>query len=162
MFIWGFSKDVANHELFRPTWCSVNAIGKHRVNKTSVQALVLCSNLYRAINFYDFTDFVRISNCSHGTVGKSTGLWGDRYWFESLSLPTFLNFINTTENRDTLFLCMKIFDTRTFFKYRRIPLRNFSVLWDKKFSTENRDIPHFCIKYRNQWWYWCLQKTFEN
>ena len=37
------------------------------------------------------------------------------------------------------FLCMKNFDARFFLKQWRVPLRNFSVLWDKKFSTENRD-----------------------
>ena len=53
----------------------------------------------------------------------------------SLYLHFFKLFI-TTENRDppTLlcFLCMKVFDTRIFLKPRRVPLRNFSVLWDKK------------------------------
>ena len=86
-------------------------------------------------------------------------------------------------------LCMEISDTRVFLKHKRVPQRIFSALWDKKNSTENSDIPFlcikffdtrnclkhrsvpqrnfsvprqknlhevFCIKYRNQWWKWCL------
>ena len=36
---------------------------------------------------------------------------------------------------------IKCFDTRKFVKRRCVPLRCFSVLWDKMFSIENRDIP---------------------
>ena len=36
-------------------------------------------------------------------------------------------------------LSIKLFDTRIFLKHRRVPLRSFSVLWDKKFPTENRE-----------------------
>ena len=36
-------------------------------------------------------------------------------------------------------LSLTFFDTRIFLKHRRVPLRNFSALWDKIFSTENRD-----------------------
>ena len=39
-------------------------------------------------------------------------------------------------------LSMTIFITRIFSKQRRVPRRSFSALYDKKFSTENRDIPH--------------------
>ena len=39
------------------------------------------------------------------------------------------------------FSCIKLFETRIFLKNSRIPLRNFSSLWDIKFSTENRDTP---------------------
>ena len=90
-------------------------------------------------------------------------------------------------------LFINFFDTRIIVKHRRVRLRSFSVLWDNKFSEENRDIPlicikffdtrnywntegfpyenfwhcetkifqgkiviPFCIKYRNQWWNWCL------
>ena len=44
-------------------------------------------------------------------------------------------------------LCMKIFDTRSFRKDKKIPLQSFSVLRDKKFPTENRDTPFLCIKF---------------
>ena len=36
-------------------------------------------------------------------------------------------------------LIHKFLDTRNFAKHRRVPLRTFSVLWDKTFLTENRD-----------------------
>ena len=43
------------------------------------------------------------------------------------------------ENRDVPFVGIKLFDTRSFLKHRRVPLRNDSVLPDKTISTENRD-----------------------
>ena len=55
-----------------------------------------------------------------------------------------------TEKRDTTsllpllpppLLSINFFDTRNFVKHRRVPLWNFSALWDKKFSTENLDTP---------------------
>ena len=39
------------------------------------------------------------------------------------------------------FSSIKLFETRSFLKNSRIPLRNFSALWDIKTSTENRDMP---------------------
>ena len=36
-------------------------------------------------------------------------------------------------------LSINFFDTRNFVKHRRVPLRSFSVLWDKTILTENRD-----------------------
>ena len=60
--------------------------------------------------------FVRSSNGSHGTVGRTTLVWSGRYGFESQPSPTFL--IITTENLDTPsllpllslnFLLLKIF-----------------------------------------------------
>ena len=44
-------------------------------------------------------------------------------------------------------LCMEISDTRSFLKHKRVPLRIFSALWDKKISTESSDIPFLCIKF---------------
>ena len=134
--------------------------------------------------------FIRNSDGSHGTVGRITGFWSGRYGFETQTLPTFYNLINTMENRDTpspqplihkrfrygkfskhstegflheIFrycetkkystekkssyppppppLSIKLFDPGNFLKHRRVPLRCFSVLWDKQFSTENRDTP---------------------
>ena len=38
-----------------------------------------------------------------------------------------------------LFLSLTFFDTGNFLKHRRVPLRNFLALWDKKYSTENFD-----------------------
>ena len=59
--------------------------------------------------------------------------------------------INSTEKSDITLLGMKFFDSRTFLIYRSVPQRNFSALWDKKFSTECRDIPFFCISFFNTW-----------
>ena len=44
-------------------------------------------------------------------------------------------------NLDTFpsLLSINFFDTRNFLKHRRISLLNFLALWDKNFSTENRD-----------------------
>ena len=166
--------------------------------------------------------------------------------FQSLPCQTFLRFIPnnfqhpfSAENLNTPpspILSINFFATGNFLKqHRRVLLRIFSVLWDKKFSTENRDnippplihklfryrkfsetaqkgspmkifcfvrqkifggknffstgnfLKHstegfldeifrhcetkifqrkillpFCIKYRKQWWNWCLYKLFEN
>ena len=86
--------------------------------------------------------FVKNSNGSHGTVGRTTGFGNGRYKFESQPLPTVFNLSITTENRDTAplpLLCMISFDTRTFLKPGRVFLRNFSVLWDQTISTKNHD-----------------------
>ena len=48
-------------------------------------------------------------------------------------------------------LSIKFFDTNNFVKHRRVPLRKFSALWDKKFSTENYEPPpliHKLFRYR--------------
>ena len=59
--------------------------------------------------------------------------------------PTkFLGFVRQqifVENRDVPFVGIKLFDTRSFLKHRRVPLRNDSVLPDKTILTENRDTP---------------------
>ena len=52
----------------------------------------------------------------------------------------------STDKSDINLLGMNFFDSRTFLIYRSVPQRNPSALWAKKFSTENRDIPFFCIK----------------
>ena len=44
---------------------------------------------------------VRVSNCSHGTVRRTTEFWSGRYGFESQPLRTCFNFMNTMKNRDT-------------------------------------------------------------
>ena len=38
-----------------------------------------------------------------------------------------------------LLLSLTFFDTRNFLKQRRVPRRDFSALWDKNFSKDNRD-----------------------
>ena len=42
------------------------------------------------------------------------------------------------------FLCVKIFDTGSFLKHRRVPLRMFSAEWGKKFSMDESDISFLC------------------
>ena len=93
----------------------------------------------RAKYFYDFTDLCQKfpSNGSHDTVGRTTMFWSCRFGFESQLLPTFFNLNITMENCDTPLLCMNSFGTRIL-KPGMVPLRNFSVLWDKTISTENR------------------------
>ena len=45
-------------------------------------------------------------------------------------------------------LSIKFFATRNFVKHRRVPLRDFSALWDKTFSMEILDIPPLlCINF---------------
>ena len=60
------------------------------------------------------------------------------------SLPSFVGSIrekNSTEKSDITLLGMKFLESRTFLIYWSVPQRNFSALWAKKNSTENRDIP---------------------
>ena len=45
------------------------------------------------------------------------------------------------------FSTIKHFETKNFLKNSRIPLRNFSALWDIKISTENRDMPPLTQKF---------------
>ena len=57
------------------------------------------------------------------------------------------------KNRDTHFI-QNLFDTSTFLKHRRNPLRTFLVLWDENFSTKNHDLSLLSSKIfntRNLW-----------
>ena len=49
---------------------------------------------------------------------------------------------------------LNFFDTRNFMKQRRVTLWSFSVLWDTKFSEENRDVSLLGIKFFDtpNWW----------
>ena len=107
-------------------------------------------------------------------------LWNKR--FPLRIFPVLWDKKVSIESRDIPFLCIKIFDKRSFlrnegfpnenFRYcemiiirhdcetpsyaifcnpelfwnTRVPLRSFSVLWDKKVSRENRDIPLLALK----------------
>ena len=99
--------------------------------------------------------FVRSSNGSHGTVGRTTVVWSGRYGFESQPSPTFL--IITTENLDTPPssppLIFKLFAPENLLKLKhsRVPLRNFSVLRDKRISIENLDFPLLGRKFFDTW-----------
>ena len=59
--------------------------------------------------------------------------------------------INSTEKSDITVLGMKFFDSRTFLIYRSVPQRIFLALWDKKISTDSRDIPFFCVGFFDTW-----------
>ena len=52
-----------------------------------------------------------------------------------------------TKKRDKLALLLSqtICETRNFLKHRRVQIRNFWTLWDKKFVAENSDIPFLCV-----------------
>ena len=45
------------------------------------------------------------------------------------------------------FPSMKFFDTKIFLKHRRVVLWGFLVLWEKKYSTQNRDTPLLCMSF---------------
>ena len=57
----------------------------------------LCSVKYFQISL----TFVGICNCPHGTVVRTKAFGNGGYGFNSEPLPTFFNFFNTTENRET-------------------------------------------------------------
>ena len=46
-----------------------------------------------------------------------------------------------------LLLSIKIFDTRRFLKHRRVPLRNFWTLWDKKLLAQKNDISFLFVNF---------------
>ena len=60
---------------------------------------------------------------------------------------TFRKKNKTMGKGDNPLLCMKIFVARSFLIPGRVPIRNFSAFWDKRFSTDNRDTPFSFIKF---------------
>ena len=61
------------------------------------------------------------------------------------------------ENRDITLWSIKFFDTRNSWNTKGFPLRKFSELWDKKFSTKNLDplpppLKHKLFRYRKIFW----------
>ena len=87
------------------------------------QALGPGSNICRGINFFMILlTFARNSNCSHGTVGRTTGFRSARYGFESQPLPPLFNFINTTENPDTPPILYENFRYQNFSEPRKVSL----------------------------------------
>ena len=52
---------------------------------------------------------------------------------------------------------IKLFETRNFLKNCKIPLRNFSALWDKNFPTENCDIPYYAKKFSIPQIFWNIE-----
>ena len=74
-------------------------------------------------------NFVRYHKFSETKKGSSTKVFstvGQNYFDGKSWYPPLLS-------------SLTFFDTRNFLKLRRVPLRNFSALWDKTILTENRD-----------------------
>ena len=46
-----------------------------------------------------------------------------------------------------LLLSIETFDTRSFLKQKRVPLRKVWTLWDKKLIAEKSDIPFLCVNF---------------
>ena len=69
--------------------------------------------------------------------------------------PTVRNKIST-KNLDTPLLFIKFVDAQNFLKYSKVGLRNFSLLWNKNCSTENRFITN--LMHKN----FLMSKTFWN
>ena len=57
-----------------------------------------------------------------------------------------------------LLLSIKIFDTRRFLKHRRVPLRNFWTLWDKKLLAQKNDISFLFVNFFDTWFFSETQK----
>ena len=80
---------------------------------------------------------------SQGTVGKTTRFCSGRYGFGSQPPSAYFIITITSENFDiaSFLMCMKSFQTRDSLEPGRVPLRSFSVMWDKEIPTQNRKIP---------------------
>ena len=84
---------------------------------------------------FPFRNFLSIPENFSNTEGKS---YED---FQYCETKTF------RQNNDASpLLCMKASMPEFFEKQRSVPLRNFLALWDKRFSTDNGDIPCLCTQ----------------
>ena len=63
-------------------------------------------------------------------------IFGQKTSYYNFSFETL---VETQYKSDITLFSINFFDTRSFLKHRRVPLRNDSVLPDKTISTENRD-----------------------
>ena len=73
---------------------------------------------------HKFLRYAKISGTKKGYIGSFSVLWDNNFCIENLYIPL---------------LGKKFLDTRNLLKHRRVPRRNVSPLWDKKFSTKSRD-----------------------
>ena len=89
--------------------------------------------------------FYSIKKDSSGV--RTTWFWSGRFRDRVPIVPSIFYDFELWHPLPPPLLCIKFLDTRKFLKHRRVPLRNSSVLWYKKFSTENHDIPFLCIKF---------------
>ena len=53
-----------------------------------------------------------------------------------------------------LSLSLKIFDTRSFLKHKRVPLRKFWNIWETKLIAKNSDIPFLCVNFSGLDFFW--------
>ena len=87
---------------------------------------------------------------------------------ESFPIPDFIELLKDSPRNFFGTVRQKISDGKSFYspplihrlfryqkfsetQYRRAPLRNVSIVWDKKFSTKNRDITLWSIKFFDTW-----------
>ena len=100
--------------------------------------------------------FVRISNCSHGTVGRTTGFRSGRYGFESQPLHTCFNFSSIPEDRDTPLSCIRSLETRIFLKLGMVPPPHeiFRYCVTKNFRQKIVMPPSFARKYSIPDFFW--------
>ena len=121
------------------------------------EAVGLGSNLCRVRYFYNFTDIYDSTEQNrdypptptHKIFSMPNIFWKTgRFPYQVFCFgPLRQNFSDKTVMPPPPLLCLKNFDTAIFLKHRRVPLRSFSVMSDKKLSRENRDIPFSCEKF---------------
>ena len=134
--------------------------------------VTLPTSLSDTINLSDTRNFLNHRRVTNDVFRHcETENFNEKSWYLLLSIKTFgntegfphqcfrhcqiKNFRRKIVTLPTsLFLPLNLFDTRNFPNHRRVPLQNFSVLWDIKIWTENRVVPLLRMKFfdtRNQW-----------
>ena len=79
--------------------------------------------------------------------------WGDAHeFFRQCEIKIF-----RSKNVIRAFSSIKLFETRSFIKNSKIPLRNFSALWDKIFSTEKSDTPFYAKSFSIPQIFWNIE-----
>ena len=129
---------------------------------------LVCINFVHTPNFLkhwsDGHDFFRHSetkkfrrkNVTHLFIHKT---FRNQSFFKNSSIPLW-NFSVLWDNLfpidicDIPLLCIEFFDTRRFLIHRRVPRKIFRHYETKMFHHKIVTPP--CIKYKNQWWNWCL------
>ena len=112
-----------------------------RNRKYSKSRMCYFSTLFANLrqNFADEKSWYPLSSLWHFSIPE----W---FWETEESLHDFLRscetkFLTGYRENPSLILCIRFYDTRSFFISGRDTLRNFSLLWDKTISTKNRDSP---------------------
>ena len=133
---------VRQRNFGRKTWFSVPMHRKFRYPKLSGRLKALPTKFFstvrpKKINWESRYPLLRNFRCpkdSERQRGSPTNFIGSKRG------------IYSTEKSDITLLGLKFFGSRTFLIYRSAPQRNFSALWAKNISTENRDI-RFSFKF---------------